>query len=68
MTQVDFYSLSSSDAAVRLRYACILAELEYKQGKTVYLNMQSSEDCQSIDETLWSFRDNSFIPHNLAGV
>ena len=68
MTQVDFYLLSTSDVALRLRYACVLAELEYKQGKTVYLNMQSPEDCKAIDEKLWSFRDNSFIPHNIAGA
>ncbi|MFB1037501.1 MAG: DNA polymerase III subunit chi, partial [Sinobacterium sp.] len=66
MTQVDFYLLSTSDAALRLCYACVLAELEYKQGKTVYLNMQSNEDCKTINEKLWSFRDNSFVPHNVA--
>jgi DNA polymerase-3 subunit chi len=67
MTQIDFYLLSTNKIALQMRYACILAELEYQQGKTVYINMQSMEDCKMMDEKLWAFRDNSFIPHNIAG-
>lgn len=67
LTRVDFYLLASNEPQSRLLLACRLLEKAYLRGNRVFVYCQSKKDAESIDELLWTFKDDSFIPHNLQG-
>ncbi len=66
MTQVDFYILKS-DAGNRHGFACRLADKVYEQGRRIYIHAGSQAEAELLDRLLWTFRENSFIPHGIAG-
>lgn len=66
MTRVDFYVLRSTDPAARLAFACRLVDKAWKQGMPVYVHCADAEQRQRLDEQLWAFRPDSFVPHDLA--
>jgi len=67
VTEVDFYVLSAEPPAERDRFACRLADLAFKRGHGVYIHTASEDSARGIDELLWSFRPQSFVPHGLLG-
>ena len=48
-------------------FACRLVEKAYKLQHRVFVNAQSTGQAQQLDELLWTFRDGSFVPHELQG-
>lgn len=66
-TRVDFYLLQNSEPDARWIIACRLLEKAYFKGHKVYVHCVSQQDAEYLDELLWTFRDDSFIPHNLCG-
>lgn len=64
MPQVDFYILPSDAPRDRLEYACKLSAKAWREGLQVYLRCQDAAQCSELDERLWSFRGESFIPHH----
>lgn len=65
--RVDFYLLNNSDAEARWLLACRLLEKAYLRGHRVFAYCSNQQDAETLDELLWTFKDNSFIPHNLQG-
>ncbi|MCL9683403.1 DNA polymerase III subunit chi [Legionella maioricensis] len=65
--RVDFYLLASDQPDARWLIACRLLEKAYSRGHRVYVHCANQEDAELLDDLLWSFRDDSFIPHNLLG-
>ncbi len=65
MARVDFYVLSQSGEQARHLYACRLAEKAYKLEHTVHIHTGDEATASRLDELLWTFRDGSFVPHNL---
>lgn len=65
MTRVDFYILEASGAESRLPFACRLADKAYQQGHRVHLHTPSAALAQRLDQLLWTFRQDSFLPHAL---
>ncbi len=63
MSRVDFYILP--DGAGADRFACTIAKKAWATGNRVYIHTQSEEKAKNIDDLLWTFRDISFIPHEL---
>jgi len=63
--RIDFYILDTSEPDARLRCACRLAEKAYKLEHAVHLHAGSGAQARMLDELLWSFRDRSFVPHEL---
>lgn len=63
MTQVDFYVLADDSARARLQFACRLADKAYRLGHRVYIHTESPEQTQELDTLLWTFQQNSFVPH-----
>lgn len=45
--------------------ACRLAEKAYGLGHRVYIHTRSPEQARELDDLLWTFRQNSFVPHAL---
>lgn len=63
---VDFYVLNENSGQQQsLAFACQLIEKAYLQQQTVYVHTSSAEDAERIDNLLWTFKDDSFIPHAL---
>lgn len=63
MPKVDFYVLK--DATAKLPFVCKLLDKAYSQKQKVYVHAGDQAEAHALDEQLWTFRDNSFIPHNL---
>lgn len=66
MTQVDFYILPESSEAARLNLACRLADKAVHRRLGVFLLAADADDARRLDELLWTFAQNSFLPHRLA--
>jgi DNA polymerase-3 subunit chi len=65
MPQVEFHILSEAGDVPRLRYACQLIEQARAQGQRSYVYAADDEQAKRMDEVLWTFRDQAFIPHEL---
>ncbi|MCC5792474.1 MAG: DNA polymerase III subunit chi [Legionellaceae bacterium] len=65
--RVDFYLLSSDQAADRWHFACQLIEKAWLKGNRVYVHCENKQHAESLDELLWTFRPDSFVPHHLQG-
>lgn len=62
MTKVDFYILGAGSSE---SMACRLAEKAYGLGNRVYIHTQTAEQTKHMNELLWTFRDGSFVPHEI---
>ncbi len=63
MTKIDFYITSIVDSNDYLNFACRLTEKAFRKQHNVYLHTESKEVMQSLDDMMWTFRPNSFLPH-----
>lgn len=48
-------------------YACVLAADLYRQQKKIHFAVADQDQAHKVDEWLWQFEANRFIPHNLPG-
>ena len=65
MPRVDFYLIAEQTAQARHLLACRLIEKAYSFNHSVYVLTDSAADSQLIDALLWTYREESFIPHNI---
>lgn len=65
MTRIDFYITQANGAGDRRLLACRLAEKAYQLGHRIYLHTESQPEATLMDDLLWTFKQNSFIPHAL---
>lgn len=63
--QVDFYILDAEAEHERLRTACRLAEKAWQKGHRVFIHTESMETAGQVDDMLWTYRQDSFVPHAL---
>ncbi|WP_350013050.1 DNA polymerase III subunit chi [Pseudomonas asiatica] len=68
MSKVDFYILPTDSLSARLDFACKLCEKAWRLGHRVYLNCQDAEQRSELDQRLWRFKGEAFVPHDLAEV
>jgi DNA polymerase-3 subunit chi len=68
MSRVDFYILSATGEVARQRFACRLAEKAYRLDNRVHIHVPDPEAARRLDDLLWTFRDGSFVPHELQGA
>ena len=47
--------------------AAKLAAEQYRHGQRIFIYTDNQQDAHLIDEHLWGFDPNSFVPHNLQG-
>ncbi|WOH37211.1 DNA polymerase III subunit chi [Thalassotalea fonticola] len=50
-----------------LNLACVKAADFYRQNQRVFIFCDDQQMAHKIDELLWAFDANSFVPHNLPG-
>ncbi len=65
MTKVDFYVLPEATSDARWLFACKLAEKVQRMGMRVLITVDSEADARKLDELLWTFKPESFVPHQL---
>ena len=63
--RIEFYVLASASLAERQRTACQLAGKAWRAGLPVFLRCSDDSECAALDELLWQFRAEAFIPHSL---
>jgi DNA polymerase-3 subunit chi len=63
--RIEFYVLSSAIPADRLRAACQLAMKAWRAGMPVFLRGSDAMQCAELDDWLWRFKAESFVPHSL---
>jgi len=78
-TQVMFYLLNdekvgnvdenteAKDTSSAFYHACLQASHFYRQNQRVFIYTQDKNQAEQVDELLWAFDTDSFVPHNLAG-
>ena len=68
MTKVDFYVSKDNAPQFALRTACRVAEKAFSAGHRIHIHMENDRECEKLDAMLWTFRDRSFIPHEISPV
>lgn len=63
--RVEFYVLSTATPEGRLRAACKLALKAWRAGMPVFMRGTDQAQCEELDELLWHFKSDSFVPHDL---
>lgn len=60
-----FYLLQDQSLKARDLYACRLIEKAYNNKRKVYIHTVNFDEAQLLDKQIWTFRDISFIPHEI---
>lgn len=66
MPRADFYLLRDAGDAARERFACRLAAKVYGLDHAVHLRVPDAAALERLDSLLWTFTDDSFVPHDVA--
>lgn len=70
MNQVIFYILpqgQETHLSSSFAQACFIAAFYYSQNSKVFIYTDDQQTAFTIDELLWQFDGDSFVPHNLVG-
>ncbi len=67
MPKIDFYLIQTTSEQERLNFACRLIEKIYKQQRRIYIHTENQTAAHHLDELLWTYRNDSFLPHHLIG-
>lgn len=68
MPRADFYLIDKPrfrDDPLLL--VCELAKRAFESGQSTLILARSADEADTLDEKLWEFDENAFIPHQLAG-
>lgn len=63
--KIDFYILEGASAQKSLHFCCTLLEKAYVNEQRVYIQVNSNMDAERLDTLLWTYREDSFLPHNV---
>jgi DNA polymerase-3 subunit chi len=66
VTRVDFYSLEDGSGGDRFLLACRLVERIHRAGHRVFIEALDPEQARHLARLLWTFKQQSFLPHGLA--
>jgi DNA polymerase-3 subunit chi len=57
----------NADTSSAFYHACLQASYFYRQNQRVFIYTQDKQSAEQVDELLWAFDSDSFVPHNLSG-
>ncbi|MCK4608568.1 MAG: DNA polymerase III subunit chi [Gammaproteobacteria bacterium] len=63
--EIDFYLLNSSSLEESLPFVCRLVEKAYNQSHQIFILTETLAETQKLNDQLWTFRDVSFVPHDI---
>ncbi|NKB46650.1 MAG: hypothetical protein GKR77_02580 [Legionellales bacterium] len=61
--RADFYLINQAQLPACLPTLCRILAKAYSAQQSVFVLTQDVAQTQTLDELLWTFRDDSFIPH-----
>ncbi|WP_423895008.1 DNA polymerase III subunit chi [Candidatus Pelagadaptatus aseana] len=64
MTRISFYILGDDNDDARKLFACRLAEKAWREGNRIYIAVNDAAEAEALDQQLWRFRPESFVPHS----
>lgn len=64
--KIDFHILEDANKMQAMLYTCKLVEDLHAENQHVYIHAASKDDAAKLDNLLWTYKDDSFIPHQLA--
>jgi len=67
MPKIDFYILSTDNEQNHLFFVCRLIEKAYKNQHRIYIHVKDHATAYELDELLWTYREECFLPHHLYG-
>ncbi len=67
MAEADFYVLPASDPEARNLFLCRLCDKVIGLGHPIFIHCASEEDAERLDQLLWEFKPEAFLPHSLIG-
>ncbi|MEA3277841.1 MAG: DNA polymerase III subunit chi [Pseudomonadota bacterium] len=67
MTRIDFYSVKEGTGGDRFLLTCRLVERIHADGHRILIHTSDREQARHLDRLLWTFRQQSFLPHGLMG-
>jgi DNA polymerase-3 subunit chi len=68
MPQADFYLVDTPRfRADPLLLVCELAKRAYEAERALLVLADSREQAEALDDALWAFEDDAFVPHQIAG-
>jgi DNA polymerase-3 subunit chi len=65
MTQADFYILGKQAQHDQWFFACRLVEQIRQKGHQILLQVSNEGEAKALDDMLWQFRPDAFVPHAL---
>jgi len=65
MSPIDFYILHTNSRQASDRFICQLADKVWHQGYRVYIQCDSFARAERLDVMLWTFKEESFLPHDI---
>ena len=68
MTRIDFYILDGASTQDRFLLSCRIVEKAWKENHRVMIQAGSEQEAHHLDQLLWTFRDQSFVPHALLPI
>ena len=63
--QVDFYVLPGTSPQQRWKFACRVVEKAWQRGLRVTVLGDDATEVRQLDELLWTFSEQSFVPHEI---
>jgi DNA polymerase-3 subunit chi len=68
MAKADFYLIAKPRfRGDPLLLVCELAKKAFESGQRTLIFARSPEQAEQLDEKLWDFDENAFVPHQIAG-
>jgi DNA polymerase-3 subunit chi len=67
VTRIDFYSLEDGSRGDRFLLTCRLAERIFGEGLRIYIHVPDSRQAEHLDRLLWTYKEQSFLPHGQTG-
>jgi len=65
MNKADFYLLAGSRPSDLIHFTCKLVEKAFRQEHKIHIQAASPEQLEDLDDALWSFKPDSFLPHTI---
>ena len=62
--RIDFYLVREPAADAGEVTACRIAEKAWSRGHRVHVHTDSPDSARRLDDLLWTWRDESFVPHS----
>lgn len=65
--KIDFYVLEKASYEAALALTCKLIETIFIEKKHIYILTSTKEEAEHLNDLLWTYREDSFLPHDLYG-